>query len=127
MFSSDSLTVLVIDDSATVRIIASRALAPAGFRVVEAVDGLHGLAKLEAEGKIALGLCDVNMPNMSGIDFLETLHQKVGANKPPIIMLTTEGHPALIQRAKAYGARGWMMKPFQPDQLVAAARQLTAA
>ena len=129
MFSSDSLpTVLVIDDSATVRIFASRALLPAGFKVVEAVDGLDGLEKLEALGaNVSLVLCDVNMPRMSGIDFLETLAAKEGAKRPPIIMLTTEGHPALIQRAKACGARGWMMKPFQPEQLVAAARHLMAA
>ena len=129
MFSSDSpLTILIIDDSATVRIFASRALMPAGFKVVEAVDGLDGLEKLEALGTVALILCDVNMPRMSGIDFLETLAAKEGGRKkPPVIMLTTEGHPELIKRAKACGARGWMMKPFQAEQLVAAARQLTAA
>ena len=134
MFSSDvPPTVLVIDDSATVRIFASRALLPAGFKVVEAVDGLDGLEKLEALGaNVSLVLCDVNMPRMSGIDFLETLaaserYTTGGAKRVPIIMLTTEGHPALIQRAKASGARGWMMKPFQPEQLVAAARHLMAA
>lgn len=116
--------VMLVDDSATVRMQASRALVAAGFSVIEAVDGLDALEKLETSGEIALIVCDVNMPRMGGIDFVETLSKSNGA-KPPVIMLTTEGHPELIRHAKACGAKGWMVKPFKPDLLVAAAKKLT--
>jgi two-component system chemotaxis response regulator CheY len=66
------------------------------------------------------------MPRMTGVELVEAIAKLPGL-KPPILMLTTEAHPALIQRAKAYGAKGWMMKPFKPELLVAAARKLTAA
>jgi two-component system chemotaxis response regulator CheY len=119
-------TVMVVDDSASVRLQASRALVSAGFKIIEAVDGLDALEKLTAGAVVALVVCDINMPRMSGVEFVESLAQQPGP-KPPILMLTTEGHPALIQRAKASGAKGWMMKPFKPELLVAAARKLTAA
>jgi two-component system chemotaxis response regulator CheY len=118
--------VMVVDDSASVRIQASRALAGAGYQVIEAVDGIDALEKLAAGATVALVVCDINMPRMSGVEVVESLAQQPGP-KPPILMLTTEGHPALIQRAKASGAKGWMMKPFKPELLVAAARKLTAA
>jgi two-component system chemotaxis response regulator CheY len=120
-------TVMVVDDSATVRMQASRALTSAGFSVVEAVDGVDALEKLAGATPIALVVCDINMPRMNGVELAESIAQKPAEARPPILMLTTEGHPALIQRAKASGARGWMMKPFKPELLVAAARKLTAA
>lgn len=119
-------TVMVVDDSATVRIEASRALTSAGYQVIEAFDGLDALEKLAAGAAVALVVCDINMPRMSGVEFVEAVAQRPGA-QPPILMLTTEGHPALIQRAKASGAKGWMMKPFKPELLVAAARKLAAS
>lgn len=119
-------TVMVVDDSASVRMQASRALSSAGYEVIEAVDGLDALEKLAGGLTVALVVCDINMPRMSGVEFVESLSQQ-SSPRPPILMLTTEGHPALIQRAKASGAKGWMMKPFKPELLVAAARKLTAA
>jgi len=118
-------TVLVVDDSATVRFQARRVLTQAGFVVVEAVDGLDALEKLAATPDVALIVCDVNMPRMGGVELVETLARK--GNMPPTFMLTTEGHPQLIQRAKASGAKGWMVKPFKPELLVAAATKLLAA
>lgn len=117
--------VMVVDDSATVRSQAGRALAGAGFSVLEATDGMDALEKLKATPKIALIVCDVNMPRMNGIEFIESLSKE--AARPPVLMLTTEGHPQLIQRAKSFGAKGWMIKPFKPELLVAAARKLAAA
>lgn len=116
--------VMVIDDSATVRTQAGRALTGAGFRVIEAFDGLDALEKLRVTPGIALIVCDVNMPRMDGLQFIESLAAE--AQHPPVLMLTTEGHPRLIQRAKASGAKGWMIKPFQPELLVAAAKKLAA-
>ncbi|MBX3187065.1 MAG: response regulator [Labilithrix sp.] len=113
-------TVMLVDDSSTVRMQATHALSAAGFRILEAKDGVEALDKLEAlTDDIALIVCDVNMPRMSGIELLEALAARGGA-RPPILMLTTEGHPHLIQRAKEHGAKGWMVKPFRPELLVAA-------
>jgi len=116
-------TVMLIDDSSTVRLQAARVLGDAGFGIIEACDGAEALAKLDGAGDIALILCDVNMPRMGGIEFVENLSRREGP-QPPVIMLTTEGHPDLVQAAKACGARGWMVKPFKPELLVAAARKI---
>jgi two-component system, chemotaxis family, chemotaxis protein CheY len=119
-------TVLLVDDSSTVRIQAGRALTGAGFHVLEAVDGIDGLEKLDANADIALIICDFNMPRMSGIEFVEMVSKRGGA-MPAIVMLTTEGNPQLIKRALASGARAWMTKPFKPDLLVAAALKIVSA
>jgi two-component system, chemotaxis family, chemotaxis protein CheY len=116
-------TIMLIDDSATVRMQASRALTQAGYVIVEATDGLDALQKLRAENEVAVIVCDVNMPRMNGIELVEAL-AKDGGVRPPILMLTTEGHPQLVQRAKASGAKGWMVKPFKPELLVAAVRKI---
>ncbi|HSO38586.1 MAG TPA: response regulator [Labilithrix sp.] len=118
------MTVLLIDDSSSIRLQARRALEIAGFEVVEACDGLDAFEKLPAQ-KISLIVCDVNMPRMGGIEFIEKL-AKAGGALPPILVLTTDGDPALVRRAKACGARGWMIKPFKVELLVAAARKITA-
>ncbi len=117
--------ILVVDDSQMVRCSVGRTLVGAGFNVVEAIDGADALSKLAANDDTRLVVCDVNMPRMSGIEFLEALRSTPAANVA-VVMLTTEGQPELIQRAKALGAKGWIVKPFKPDLLVAAARKLTA-
>ena len=116
--------VMLVDDSATVRLQASKALSAAGFGIIEAIDGIDALEKLAVTDNIALIVCDVNMPRMNGIEFVEALAH-TGALPPPVIMLTTEGHPDLVRTAKACGARGWMVKPFKPELLVAAAKKIT--
>jgi two-component system, chemotaxis family, chemotaxis protein CheY len=120
-----SATVLVIDDSLMVRQQVGRALEGAGFSVVEAVDGADALEKLASSPATALIVCDVNMPRMNGIEFLERL--VASGSALPVVMLTTEGQPELIQRAKALGAKGWIVKPFKSELLVAAAKRLMAA
>lgn len=119
-----SKKVLVVDDSATVRQQVAQALGQAGFTVLEAVDGVDGAAKIEATPDLALVLCDVNMPRMNGLDMVETLKVAGRSSTLPIVMLTTEGDPALVARAKQSGAKGWIVKPFKPDLLVAAAKKL---
>jgi two-component system, chemotaxis family, chemotaxis protein CheY len=116
--------ILVVDDSAMVRKQVERALSSAGFIVLEAGDGADALTKLEASPETKLIVCDVNMPRMNGIEFLE--HLGAAGIVIPVVMLTTEGQAELIQRAKTLGAKGWIVKPFKPELLVAAARKLTA-
>lgn len=114
--------VLIVDDSRTIRQQVSFTLSKAGYEVVEAEDGVDGLAKLEANSDVAMIISDVNMPNMDGISMVEKMKENgVGV---PIVMLTTEGAAELIERAKAAGARGWLVKPFKPDQLVGAVTKL---
>jgi two-component system, chemotaxis family, chemotaxis protein CheY len=119
-----STKVLVIDDSQMVRLQVGRALMAAGFTVVEASDGADAIEKLQASPDLSLVICDVNMPVMNGIEFLEKKSEL--GNSVPVIMLTTEGQPELIKKAKMLGAKGWIMKPFKADSLIAAAKKLTA-
>lgn len=119
--------ILVVDDSATVRQQVALALGPAGFDVVEACDGVQGLKAIETNPDLALVICDVNMPHKNGIEMLTEAKAEGKNPRLPIVMLTTEGQPALIKRAKEAGACGWIVKPFKADRLIAAAQKLTAA
>jgi two-component system chemotaxis response regulator CheY len=114
--------VLVVDDSLLVRRQVSAALKGLGYPMLEAVDGVEALTQLEANPNTGLIVCDVNMPRMNGLELLERL----GAlgSVVPVVMLTTEGQPELIQRAKSLGAKGWIVKPFKPEHLVATAKKL---
>lgn len=118
--------VLVVDDSATVRQQVGLALRQAGYEIVEAVDGADGLSKLSSESDISMVICDINMPRMSGLEMIEHIAQNQAIKKVPVVMLTTEGQPTLIQRARQAGAKGWIVKPFKPDLLLAAVNKLTA-
>lgn len=117
---------MVVDDSATIRSQASRVLAAAGFEVIQATDGVDGLEKLGSRTDVVFVLCDVNMPRMDGLEFVEILSKRP-EGMPAVIMLTTEGRPELIRRAKASGARSWMIKPFKPEVLAAAAKSFIPA
>ena len=118
--------ILIVDDSKTIRQQVSFTLTKGGFEVVEAEDGLDGIAKLKGTPGIGLIISDVNMPNMNGIEMIEAMKADASLPKVPIIMLTTEGAAELIDRAKNAGAKGWLVKPFKPEQLVAAAEKLAA-
>ena len=119
--------ILVVDDSATVRQQVGLALSQAGFEIVEAVDGMDGVDKVGQVTDISLVICDVNMPRMSGLEMIEKLHEDKKHNTIPVVMLTTEGQPELVDRAKKAGAKGWIVKPFKAELLVAAAKKLTAS
>lgn len=119
--------ILVIDDSATVRQQVRSALVCGEFSIIEAVDGEDGLARLDQHEDIAMVLCDVNMPRMNGLEMLESLAAGSGRVRLPILMLTTEAAPSLVDRAKKAGAKGWIVKPFKPELLLGAVRKLTAA
>jgi len=116
--------VLVIDDSMMVRTQVKRALAAGGFDVVEAQDGVDALEKAELVPDLALVICDINMPRMNGLDFLESFRKVEKWRSVPAVVLTTEAHPDLVARAKALNAKGWIIKPFKADLLMAAAKKL---
>lgn len=116
--------VLVVDDSPTVRQQVGSALAQAGFDVVEAVDGLDGAKKIDEVQGIAVVVCDVNMPNMNGIEMIESVKAKGKHPRLPFLMLTTEGVAELKLRAKQAGAKAWIVKPFKADVLVSAVHAL---
>jgi two-component system chemotaxis response regulator CheY len=116
--------ILVVDDSETVRRQVADAL-KAHFTVLEASDGRQALDCLRRESDLSLLILDVNMPLMNGLDLLECSRSESGVNVPPTLMLTTEAHPALIERARNAGARGWMIKPVNQQKLVSVCKKLT--
>jgi two-component system chemotaxis response regulator CheY len=117
-------SVLIIDDSLTVRQQVTAILTMIGYEVVEACDGLAGLEMARVHPGISMILCDVNMPRMDGLEFLEKFKAENRTPAVPIVMLTTNGTPDLIARAKCAGARGWIVKPFQAELLLGAVRRI---
>lgn len=118
-----SKTILVIDDSASMRQMISLTLRGAGYTVVEAQDGKDALSKLDGR-KYNLIVSDVNMPNMDGISFVKAAKQLPAYKFTPVIMLTTEGSDSMKQQGKSAGVRAWITKPFQPPMLIDAVSKL---
>lgn len=120
-----SKTILIVDDSASLRQVVAIALKGAGYDVIEASDGRDGLSKLDGR-KVHLIISDVNMPNMDGITLVKEIKQKPDYKFTPIIMLTTESQDDMKSKGQAAGARAWVVKPFQPAQMLAAVSKLIA-
>lgn len=116
-------TILFVEDSASVRQVFKSTLTREGYDVITACDGQDGLAKLDGT-KIHLIISDVNMPNMDGLTFVKTVKQLPGYKFTPVIMLTTETQEEKMNEGKAAGVKAWIVKPFQPAQLLAAVSQL---
>ena len=118
--------VLVVDDSETIRQQVGRALEQAGFSVVEAGDGIEGLDRV-SQHQFSMVILDVNMPRLNGLDLLERLKGDPKTAHLPVLMLTTEAHQAMIERAKKAGAKGWIVKPVKMEHLVSAVNKLASA
>lgn len=116
-------TILAVDDSLTIRELINFVLTNAGFTVVLAEDGVDGLDRLSRGTKPDVIITDVNMPRLDGLSFIEKARES-HAKATPILVLTTESEPALKARAKAAGATGWIVKPFNPVQLVEAVQRV---
>jgi len=116
-------TVMIVDDSASLRQVVGIALRGAGYEVIEGCDGKDALAKLTGQ-KVHLVISDVNMPNMDGITFVKNLKQMPAYKFTPVIMLTTESQEGKKQEGQAAGAKAWVVKPFQPAQMLAAVAKL---
>lgn len=117
--------ILVVDDSPSIRQQVAAALQGSGFEIVEAGDGIEAFDKLAAQQDITAVICDVNMPRMNGLELIEKLKAAGSMTRLAVVMLTTEAQPELMQRAKAAGAKGWIVKPFKAPLLVAAIKKLT--
>ena len=112
-------TILAIDDSTSIRQMVAFTLKSAGYTVIEAADGVEGLAKANANADaITLVLTDQNMPNMDGLTLIKTLRGLPQFAATPILMLTTESSDAMKTQGKAAGATGWLVKPFDPHKLL---------
>lgn len=116
-------TILVVDDSASMRQVVAISLRGAGYEVLEAQNGQDALSKLDGK-KIHLIISDVNMPVMDGISMVKELKKLPAYKFTPIIMLTTEGADAKKKEGQAAGAKAWIVKPFQPDQMLKAVSTL---
>lgn len=122
-----SKTVLTIDDSRTMREMLNHALVEAGYRVLQAVDGVEGLEVLHANGAdIDVVITDINMPRLDGFGVIEGVRADPAHRATPILVLTTESDAAKKERARSAGATGWIVKPFNPVKLVDAVRRVAA-
>ncbi len=119
-------TILIIDDATSIRQVVAMTLEEAGYEYLEAEDGVDALNKLDGR-QVDMFICDVNMPNMDGVTFLEKVkndEKYTDYRFTPFIMLTTEAGAEMRARGKELGAKAWMVKPFQPDQLLGAVKKL---
>lgn len=116
-------TILVVDDSASVRQVVGIALRGAGYDVIEGCDGVDALSKLDGR-KVHLIISDVNMPRMDGITFVREAKKLPAYRFTPIVMLTTESEERKKQEGQSAGAKAWVVKPFQPAQMLAAVSKL---
>ncbi len=116
-------SILIVDDSSSVRTVVGIALRGAGYDVIEACDGQDGLNKLSGI-KVNLIISDVNMPVMDGLSFLKEIKKSAAHKFTPVMMLTTEAGEDKMAVGKAEGARAWMTKPFKPEQMLAAVQKL---
>jgi two-component system chemotaxis response regulator CheY len=115
--------ILTVDDSASVRMAMRLALTGAGYGVTEAGDGAEGLDKLRS-ARFDMVITDLNMPRMDGLTMIRQLRAIPSCAGMPIIFVTTESDDGMKAQAKAAGATGWLVKPFQPDQIVRVARKV---
>jgi two-component system chemotaxis response regulator CheY len=111
------MTTLIVDDSASMRQLVSFTLRQAGHEVIEGANGQEALGKLNGS-KVDLVVTDLNMPVMDGIGFIKAIRSRPESRFTPVLMLTTESQEAKKREGQAAGATGWIVKPFNPEQLL---------
>ena len=114
---------MTVDDSATVRQMASLVLRGAGYEVIEASDGVDALSKLTGR-EMNLILTDLNMPNMDGFELTRRVRALPDYKYVPVVLLTTESQPEKKLEGKSAGATAWIVKPFTPDQLLTVVKKV---
>jgi two-component system chemotaxis response regulator CheY len=113
-----SKTILIVDDSKTVRNLVAFIMKKEGFKVLTAEDGLDGLEKLYSSESVDLIVSDINMPRMDGFTFIKTVREQEAYRDIPIVVLSTEGQEKDIQAGLSIGANMYMVKPAQPEKMV---------
>ena len=115
-------TILIVDDSASIRQMVKFTLEGAGYTTIEATDGNDALTKINPDVKMIL--TDLNMPGLDGLGLIKAVRKMAAFKFIPIIMLTTESQASAKAEGKAAGATGWIVKPFKPDQLVGVVKKV---
>ena len=115
-------TILTVDDSKSIRQMVSFTLQQAGYQIIEAEDGQDALGKLTPDVKLVLS--DLNMPVLDGIGLIKAIRANAATKFLPVIMLTTESQDGIKQAGRAAGATGWIVKPFNPEQLLAVVKKI---
>ena len=116
-------TILVIDDSASIRQMVTFTLRSLGYGVTDAVDGQDGLDKAKANN-FNLVITDQNMPRMDGLTFIKSLRAMPQYKNVPVLMLTMESSDDIRREGLTAGANGWLVKPFEPQKLIAAVKMV---
>jgi two-component system chemotaxis response regulator CheY len=116
-------SILAVDDSPSMRQMVAFTLKGTGYQVIEAVDGEEALNYAKSRN-VNLVITDVNMPNMDGISLIKALRSLPGYKFTPLLMLTTESSSEKKQQGKAAGATGWIVKPFNPEQLLSTVKKV---
>ena len=116
-------SIMTVDDSTSVRQMVTFTLREAGYDVFEAVDGKDALSKIQSR-PVHMLITDLNMPNMDGIELIRNIRAGSTCKFIPIIMLTTESQAEKKMEGKAAGATGWIVKPFNPEQLLAVVKKV---
>ncbi len=111
-------TIMILDDSTSLRQVLAMSLGRAGYRVLEAENGLDALNKLKDESQIDLFISDINMPEMDGLAFVSHVREMDQMKYVPIVMLTTENSEDKKTKGMEMGVRAWLTKPFMPEQLL---------
>lgn len=119
------LNILTIDDSRVMRQMLHATLAGAGHTVIQAVDGMEGVERLDDVEKLDLVITDINMPRLDGFGFIQKARQHAMHRGVPILVLSTESSEEKKMRARTAGASGWIVKPFNADALLRAVRRVT--
>ena len=122
---SQTINVLTVDDSASMRALLKAALTSRGYDVVQAVDGVDALEWLERNSGVDVIVTDINMPRMDGFGLIEALRGQSRFRDCPILVLSTESSDEKKARARSAGATGWIVKPFDADKLDSALRRVT--
>jgi len=121
-----AFNVLIVDDSLAMRSVIKKTIKIAGFKIgelLEASDGRKALEVME-NAWVDVVLTDINMPNMNGFELIETMQQDAVLKQIPIVMVTTEGSEKAVERAMTAGARGFIQKPFSPEEIVKTLNQI---
>jgi two-component system, chemotaxis family, chemotaxis protein CheY len=116
--------ILTVDDSTSMRQLVRATLQGAGYKLVQAANGVEALAYAKTHEPPQLVLTDVNMPEMDGITLVQALRALPSYKHIPILMLTTESGADIRRRAKESGATGWLVKPFSPQELLATVKRV---